>query len=392
MQHLASIRSVNRCGALVLLATLCTACVAQSPDLVVPQPAPEAVRLIQDLTYRTLGKEKLALDAFLPTHLQSEKLPVVIIFNGFGGSYMRTSPQAHAWARLAATHGFVAITADTSPDRLMEDFDALVAYLKQHEPDFHVDSDRVTIIAWSGNVQNALRTIEDPTRKSVKAAVILYGAADLSSVRMDLPVLFVRAGLDQPALNTMVESMLSRVIAENGPWTIVNYPAGHHGFDIRDANDLSRDIIEMSFSFLSTATNPSRRAALLDGAAEASAAGALSSRNYDRAVELYATLAKAHPQNAEIAVAYGIALTNTHRFREARAQFDRAKQIGGIGARDLGLPAARASALDGDADSAMQWLKSIPPQFIPASLIADPDFSILKNRPDFLQIFDHQRN
>jgi hypothetical protein len=36
------------------------------------------------------------------------------------------------------------------------------------------------------------------------------------------------------------------------------------------------------------------------------------------------------------------ALLGAKRYREARAQFDRVKQIGGAGPRDLGLPAARA--------------------------------------------------
>jgi hypothetical protein len=53
------------------------------------------------------------------------------------------------------------------------------------------------------------------------------------------------------------------------------------------------------------------------------------------------------------------------QYKEARVQFDRARAIGGLGARDLGLPSAKACALDHDAEAAMAWLKTIPAQFLP---------------------------
>jgi len=41
------------------------------------------------------------------------------------------------------------------------------------------------------------------------------------------------------------------------------------------------------------------------------------------------------------------------------------------GTRDLGLPAAKACMLDHEPEAAMVWLKTIPPQFLPASIQAE---------------------
>jgi dienelactone hydrolase len=158
-----------------------------------------------NLVYKQIGQTGLSLDVFLPTgSVPSKPLPVFVIFNGFGGSFMRTSSQSQGWAKAATAHGFAAVTAETTPAHVAEDFDSLVLYLRQHAEDIHVDPERLVVIAWSGNVSVGLPVVEDPQRKAIKAAVIYYGSADLPHVRLDLPVLFVRAGLDQPSTNQPV--------------------------------------------------------------------------------------------------------------------------------------------------------------------------------------------
>jgi len=51
--------------------------------------------------------------------------------------------------------------------------------------------------------------------------------------------------------------------------------------------------------------------------------------------------------------------------------------------RDLGLPAAKACVLDHDPEAAVAWLKTIPPQFLPASIQSDPDFAAVKDARTF---------
>jgi hypothetical protein len=51
-------------------------------------------------------------------------------------------------------------------------------------------------------------------------------------------------------------------MAANAPWTVLNYPRGHHGFDVLDDNDLSREIIEETFRFVQLAISDSHQSAL----------------------------------------------------------------------------------------------------------------------------------
>lgn len=371
----------------VLLALLAPIASSQEMRLVYPIPAPTDFTQ-RNLVYKQVGETKLSLDFFFSTHPAGSKpLPVFVIFNGFGGEFMRTSVQAQGWAKAATAHGFAAITADSTEGRVAEDFDSLAAYVRQHAEELHVDSERLVVIAWSGNVSAGLLTVEGPQRKAIKAAIIYYGSGDVSKVRLDLPILFVRAGLDQPMTNQNFDKRIAAGIAANAPWTVLNYPGGRHGFDVLDDNDLSREIIEETFRFAQLAISDSHQSAMRGGLAEATAAGAMFTEDFAGAAALYRQLVAAHPQDARLLLAYGIALSGAKQYKEARAQFDRARAIGGLGRRDLGLPAAKACALDHDPEAAMVWLKTIPPQFLPVSVQSDAVFAELKDRPDFQALF-----
>jgi dienelactone hydrolase len=375
-----------RSGIIVVLLASIT-CRAQELRFVYPIPAPTDFTQRSNLVYKQTGQTALALDFFLPTGTaRSKPLPVFVIFNGFGDPFMRTSPQSQGWAKAATAHGFAAVTAETTPAHVAEDFDSITVYLRQHAEDLHVDPERLVVIAWSGNASTGLPAIEDPHRRAIKAAVIYYGWADLPQVRLDLPVLFVRAGLDQPSTNQSLDQRIAAGIAANAPWTVLNYPAGRHGFDVVDDNDLSREIIEETFSCAQHAISDSHQSALHAGLAEASAAGAMSTGDFVKAAALYHDLAAAHPQDARLLLAHGNALTGAKRYQEG-VQVNRAKAIGGLGARDLGLPAAKACALDHDPEAAIAWLKTIPSQFLPAAIQSDADFAALRDRADFQAMF-----
>ena len=372
---------------LVLVVLLASAACTQELRFVYPVPA-QTDFTQRSLVYQQAGQIGLSLDLFLPSlSAGSKPLPLFIIFNGFGGGFMRTSAQSQGWAKAATAHGFAAITAETTAEHVAGDFDSLAWYLRQHAGDLRIDPERLVVIAWSGNVSAGLPAVEDPQRKAIKAAVIYYGSADVSHVRLDLPVLFVRAGLDQPLTNKSFDRRIAAGIAANAPWTVLNYPGGHHGFDVSDDNDLSREIIEETFHFAQQAISGSHQSALQSGLREATAAGAMFAEDFARAAALYHELVAAHPQDARLLLAYGNALSGAKQYKEARTQFDHAKAIGGLGPRDLGLPAAKACVLDHDPEAAMAWLKTIPPQGLPASVQSDPDFASLKDRADFQALF-----
>jgi hypothetical protein len=95
---------------------------------------------------------------------------------------------------------------------------------------------------------------------------------------------------------------------------------------------------------------------------------------------------KARPDESRLRLSYGEALLGASQFAAACSLFDQLKDRG-LGPRDLGLPAARACLLKGDADAAVGWLRSIPSRFLPRDVEADPAFAPIRERADFKALF-----
>jgi len=280
----------------------------------------------------------------------------------------------------------VAILPDLRDRSEAQDFGILIRHVGQHANDLSIDRDRIAVYAASGNVFSAFPAVEDPKQTSVKAAVMYYGTAPISEFRRDLPVLYVRAGLDRPNVNQEIAELASRAVSQNAPVTLLNHPTGHHGFEQADDDDATREVIERTLAFVEHATSPTYQAALRRGLPEATAAAYVATGNFRQAATTYAELVSARPDDARLRLAYGEALLGDAQYAAACAEFEKLKGKG-LGYRDLGIPAARACAQKGDADAAVAWLASIPPRFRPAELSADPAFQSLRSRQDFRALF-----
>jgi hypothetical protein len=236
------------------------------------------------------------------------------------------------WANAATAHGFAAINADTHTDGVADDFDALAAHLREHASELKVDADRIGVYAASGNASRRLPIIEDRKRNWIKAAAIYYGSAEIEQFRPEIPLLWIRAGLDRPQWNRQIDEAVAKAMRQNVTVAVVNFAGGHHGFEVIDDNDAGRDAIEQTFQFFKRSLDPSWRAAMASGRAQAEAAGAVASGDYERAASIYAQLID-ESSSATTRLAYGEALLGAKRYRDARAQFDRERQLGGLGPR-----------------------------------------------------------
>ena len=250
-----------------------------------------------------------------------------------------------------------------------------------------MDPDAIAVYAGSGNVNTAFPLLQDPRQTAIKAAVMYYGSAVVSDFRRDLPVLYVRAGLDRPALNRDITELASRAISQNAPVTLLNHPTGHHAFEAFDDDDATREIIDRTLDFVKRATAQPYQAAMRKALPEATAAASMVVGNYAQAAKQYAELVAARPDDARMRLAYGEALLGDAQYATACAEFERLKGKG-LGPRDLGLPAARACMQKGDADAAIAWLRTIPRQFLPADVAKEPVFAPLQDRPDFQALFE----
>jgi dienelactone hydrolase len=325
------------------------------------------------------------MDVFRPAVNPDVPRPALIFFNTAFGPQRNNAFYA-GWAQTAASKGLVGIVPDLRAGRQVQDFDILVAHLSSRPADYGIDREAIAVYAGSGNVSTAFPAVEDPTRTAIRAAVMYYGTADVAAFRLDLPVLYVRAGLDRPPVNRGIGELAARAITQNAPITLLNHPAGHHAFELVDDDDGTREIINRTLEFVTRATSRSYQASLRVNVAEAAAAGQMLAGNHRQAVEAYRALVAARPDNAPLRLAYGEALLADSQFAAACAELEKLKGRG-LGPRDLGLPAARACVQNGDAEAAMAWLKSIPQRFLPPSVATEATFASLRDRPDFKALF-----
>jgi acetyl esterase/lipase len=345
-----------------------------------PAPPASAVDVAKDQAYGALQ-----MDVYRPRGAAGKTLPALVFFNIASGA-QRSNPFYKAWAETAASRDLVAILPDLRNESFEQDFDALLAHLASNAASLGVDRDRIAVYAGSGNVYRALPLLQNPKQTTVKAAVMYYGAAQVTQFRRDLPLLIVRAGLDRAPLNSALTELVSLASSQNAPVTLLNYPGGHHAFEIVDDEDATREVIDSTIEFVRRMTAPTYQASLRRGLPEATAAAHVSTGNFAAAASSYAELLKAKPDDARLRLSYGEALLGASQFAAACAELEKLKGKG-LGPRDLGVPAARACMQKGDAEAALAWLKSIPQRFLPRDLEKDPIFAPVQNRPDFKALF-----
>jgi dienelactone hydrolase len=361
-----------------------------------PQPAPAApafalaptaspVTVTRDVEYARTDTTVLRMDVFRPAD-GTAPLPTLVFFNRAQGREARGRDFYVAWARATASRGVVAVIPDLRDGREAADFALLVEHLLRQGRPLGVDTSAIAVYAASGNVSAALPALMDPARTSVKAAVIYYGAADVTRFRRDLPLLWVRAGLDRPPLNREITRLAALAATQNAPVTLLNHASGYHGFEARNPDAATRRVMEQTIEFVRQATTREFQAAQREGVQQATAAGAVLSGDWDTAIATYRTLLAARPDDHIMRLAYGEALLGAGRAAEACAELETLKGKG-LGYRDLGLPAARACLQKGDPERAIAWLASIPARFLPAELQDDPSFAPLRDREDFKALF-----
>lgn len=351
-----------------------------APRFFYPAPPEGAVDVTMNVPYG----EGLQMDVYRARGT-SGPAPVLIFFNVATGAD-RSNFFYRPWAEIAASQGLVAVLPDLTFEHNAREFDALVAHLTTHAGAMGIDKDAIAVYAGSGNVSRALPLLQDPSRTGVASAVMYYGSADIRAFRADLPVLFVRAGLDRPAVNRQIAQLVSRASNDNAPVTLINYASGYHAFEIANDSPGVRDVIDQTLAFVKQTTSAESRAVLRAGLLEAIAAGHVTAGRFGDAVSSYAGMLAARADDARVRLSYAEALLGNRQFAEACAAFEPLREAQ-LGPRDRGIPAARACMQSGDADKAVGWIASIPERFRPRELEADPMFAPLRTRADFRALF-----
>lgn len=355
-----------------------------------PEPRADAVRIARDVEYGAADGTRLLMDVYRPARAAAPA-PALIFYAPMrtpaGATARVVSEHLRGWARIAAGNGLVAVVPDLRPDAHAADFGRLLAHLASHAGALGVDRERLAVFAASAAVPAALPVVEDPARTEIRAAVVYYGAAELPTFRVDLPLLYVRAGLDGTELNADIVRLAARAAAQNAPLTLLNHHAGHHQFELFDDDVATPRLIDETIAFVRRATEPAYQALLRERRLDAVAAAQLSAGNHGEAARTLAELVRRRPTDGRLSLGYASALLGDRQFGAACAEFRRLAPPSFMAIE----PGARACVLAGAVDTAAAWLATVRRDWLLSgglrALQSDSVFAPLWSRADFRALF-----
>lgn len=351
-------------------------------------PGMDRVTVRQDVAYKKSGTEVLALDVYYPPgYREGTKLPAVVFINGVGdrpGSKLKGWGIYRSWGRLVAASGWIGVTFDARGphDQSGPDIKDAFAFLRTDAGKLGIDADRIAAWVCSGNVQSGLQVLMDGVDAGVRGAVVYYGDSKLTKIRPDFPVYFVRAGRDNPRLNTAIDEMWKQAIAAGAPWVMVNAPTSQHAFDAFDETAESRRIVRETLDFYRDLFTPPA-APGPPSLAKKALSHWFGGREYPQAAKAYAEYVKVHPDDATAWMRLGVSQASSGD-AGAGASLEKAVKLGANTANDLYNVACAYSLLN-DKDKALAWLdRAVSAGFDDARLMeTDTDLANIRDTDAF---------
>ena len=390
-----SLRAPLACAVLTVIASIAHAAAPpRAPDIlndrvVLRLPGMDDVLVRRDLEWKAADGTTLRMDLFEPKGTKPDaRLGVVVFVNGVGGTpeiSLRRWGVYQSWARLVAASGMAAVLHDSRQEHAEADVAAVVDHLRAHAGELGIDGNDVAVWASSANVNAGFAYAADPSRTFLRAAVFYYGSVNKDRIRQDLPVLVVRAGLDQPWANGPIDAYAARALALDAPVTIMNLPGAIHAFDVFDDNEQSRMAVRATLDFLRENLSPAVRAARLERADGAK--GIYFTGTGDAAAarrHLEAHLA-AMPDDRAAQERLAGALYKLEEFARAGDAYQSLGDAGWMPGVTF-YNAACCRALQGEKDAALRLLASAVqahPAMDRAAVRQDPDLATLLGDPRF---------
>lgn len=234
---------------------------------------------------------ELTADVYSPASNNGDARPAILFISGDGPpefmAHLKDSGQYVGWGKLAAASGLVGVTFDhrstlglQNAPAVASEVDTLRAYIRTHAGELGIDPNRIGIWTCSGGPPFGLRSVLRDGAPDVRCIAIYYGQVDVRLLRAQVPpdvpdsflaefsaafqlragappFLLARAGRDSPLINQAMDSFFRRALELNLSVDYFNHPEGHHGFDIRDDDPRSREIIAATLAFFAHHLNSS---------------------------------------------------------------------------------------------------------------------------------------
>lgn len=261
-------------------------------------PAMDEAIVQKDIVYKTVNGNDLLMDVYYPADYEGEtRLPAVIFVHGDGPEeflkHIKDSGCYVSWGELVAASGLIGITfyhrstnGLTQLYEVTKDVDDAIRYVRDNHKSLGVNAEKIAIWTCSAGSPFGLRAALGEDASYVRCIVSYYGLADLAvyydesddtpgevgaplpsltqevldefsaATRLNRiqapipPMLIVRAGLDDAAINRSIDRLVASAIAKNVTLDFFNHATGHHAFDILDDNVRSREIIQTTLDFM----------------------------------------------------------------------------------------------------------------------------------------------
>ncbi|HTT07105.1 MAG TPA: alpha/beta hydrolase [Steroidobacteraceae bacterium] len=235
-------------------------------------PGMAEVRKREAQPYKSTAGSPLCFDLYTPNHAP-ERCPAVILVHGGPIPVLgaRRAGVFVSYGELLAASGMVGIAFD---HRYLEsdavpvaaaDLADLISHIREHATSLGIDENRLAVWAFSGGGLLLATVLRE--RPSWCRLVIAYYAlmepinaahdgmhsaiAALGRDAADDPAILVaRAGRDDPQINATLDRFVSAAIEAGATVDLLTHPTGHHGFDIFDSDERSRQIIRRTLDAL----------------------------------------------------------------------------------------------------------------------------------------------
>ena len=235
----------------------------------------DQVAVRRDLVYKTTEDGPLHFDLYAPRPgAAAAPAPAVILIHG-GPIPSNLLMQPKDWGlfqsygQALAASGVAAIMfnhrfygLEMAP-AAMTDVRDLAGHVLAQAGALGIDAGRICLWAFSGGgvfLSPFLRETPEAVRCVVAYYAALHaGAAEFSAATQisenagRIPALLVaRAGLDLAQLNEGIDHFVAQALKKNASLDLLNHATGQHGFDVRDDNDRTREILQRTVEFVKT--------------------------------------------------------------------------------------------------------------------------------------------
>ena len=254
----------------------------RTAQAVLKVPGMDRVRVQKNVVYEKVGAEELLADVYLPPEDCSRggSRPPVVVFQAGGAENTKDWGVYTSLGRLFAASGFAAVPFNHRlryPQRRYaegaEDLRSLLEMLRRDGGPLGLDGSRVAVATFSGGGPMLAPLLRQPP-PSVRALAGFYAFMDTEHVELEeaeitaetarifsplaaidpasriLPLFIARAGRDAiPGVNASIDRFVAAALERNLALTVVNHPEGSHGFDHKEDDARSREILEMALAF-----------------------------------------------------------------------------------------------------------------------------------------------